>query len=445
MPIPYWIHEKGAPRISNGSDFAAVQASFQTWENIQTANIKFAFRGTTTAGIVGHDGMNVVTFTDTSAPLGSSTIAATFSFFRTENGQTIFDEADIAFNPAIDFSTSGETNKFDIQSVLTHEIGHLLGLDHAALISSVMAPFAAVSQLDQRTLSYDDIAGVSEIYPKASTAPAVGQIRGIIQTGAAAVFGAHVVALERDGTALVSTLSQPDGSYVLGFLPAGAYRLMAEPLDLPVTEQNIGGGATSFYRNLKVDFGTTYFGNVGTFTEAQTVDVVAGSASAADIQVLPRSSTGLNLTRPGFASRFPLFSHATLRLGGEDIAEGVSFTTSSTDLVLGSPTFGGRVSSTALTSASMDLFVLSTTPLGPKNVAVNRGDAASVLSGAVVITEVPPVNVSIGLSAGSVEGGTLVTITGANLRPGAQVFFAGLPASDVRVVNPGTIQATTPR
>ena len=114
MPIPYWIHEKGAPRISNGSDFAAVQASFQVWENIQTANIKFTFRGTTTAGIVGHDGMNVVTFTDTSAPLGSSTIAATFSFFRTENGQTVFDEADIAFNPVIDFSTSGETNKFDI-------------------------------------------------------------------------------------------------------------------------------------------------------------------------------------------------------------------------------------------------------------------------------------------------------------------------------------------
>ena len=80
MPIPYWIHEKGAPRISNGSDFATVQASFQTWENIQAANIKFAFRGTTTVGIVGHDGMNVVTFTDTSAPLGSSTIAATFSF-----------------------------------------------------------------------------------------------------------------------------------------------------------------------------------------------------------------------------------------------------------------------------------------------------------------------------------------------------------------------------
>src|SRR5207249_8148431 len=155
---------KGMPRITNASDFASVQASFQTWENIQGANIKFAFKGTTPAETVAHDGLNIVTFTDTSAPLGSSTIAATFSYFRTENGQTVFDESDIAFNPAIEFSTSGESNKFDIQSVLTHEIGHFLGLDHSALVSSVMVPFGVPSQLDQRTLAYDDIAGVMEMY-----------------------------------------------------------------------------------------------------------------------------------------------------------------------------------------------------------------------------------------------------------------------------------------
>src|SRR5207253_10083450 len=86
-PVPYWISEKGSPQISNGSDMAAVQSSFRTWENIQTASIAFSYKGTTPTGTVGRDGMNVVTFTDNSAPLGSSTIAATFSFFRTENGQ----------------------------------------------------------------------------------------------------------------------------------------------------------------------------------------------------------------------------------------------------------------------------------------------------------------------------------------------------------------------
>src|SRR5262249_2898415 len=145
-------------------------------------------------------------------------------------------EADIAFNPAFNFSTSAETAKYDIQGVITHEIGHFLGLDHAGLISSVMVPFSSASQLDQRTLSYDDIAGMMEIYPK--NLPPVGQIQGTIQSGSA-VSGAHVVAVDSGGSPVVSTLSQPDGSYLLRFIPPGAYRVYAEPLDLPVTRDNL--------------------------------------------------------------------------------------------------------------------------------------------------------------------------------------------------------------
>src|SRR5439155_17660262 len=180
MPIPYWINEKGSPNIPNGSEFIAVQSSFQTWQNIPSANIQFVYKGTTSTATVGVDGMNVVTFTDTTAPLGSTTIAATFSFFRNQNGEILFDETDVAFNPAMDFSTTAEPNKFDIQSVLTHEIGHILGLDHSALVSSVMVPFGVASQLDQRTLAYDDIAGVMEIYPNTFAMAPAGQIHGVI-------------------------------------------------------------------------------------------------------------------------------------------------------------------------------------------------------------------------------------------------------------------------
>src|SRR5215475_251336 len=185
--------------------------------------------------------MNVVSFTDTSAPMGSSTIAATFSFFKRDTSSLTIDEADIAFNPALEFSTSAEAGKFDIQSVLTHEIGHLLGLDHSAMVSSVMVPFGVVSQLDQRTLSYDDIAGITEIYPQTPAAGGVGQIRGSVRIGSAPLFGANIVAVNADGTPIVSTLSQPDGSYTLRFLPSGVYRVYAEPLDLPVLKENIGG------------------------------------------------------------------------------------------------------------------------------------------------------------------------------------------------------------
>src|SRR5438093_563110 len=425
MPIPYWIHEKGAPRISNGSDFAAVQASFQTWENIQTANIKFAFRGTTTAGIVGHDGMNVVTFTDTSAPLGSSTISATFSFFRTENGQTMFDEADIAFNPALDFSTSGETNKFDIQSVLTHEIGHLLGLDHSALVSSVMVPFGVSSQLDQRTLAYDDIAGIMEIY---GTASGTGQIRGTIEADGTPVFGAHVVAVNSDGTPIVSTLSQRDGSYILRFLPPDTYGVYAESLDGPVTRFNLGGGSNGFFSTIRTNFGTTYFGNVSSLSEARTIDIGPNGVATADIRTFPASATGLRLTRPTFALRIPRGRTVTVLSGGVDITSGILLSGSDAGLQFGELTFGGRINSSVPTSVSVQLTVMPSTPLGPKNLTASRGTDASIVSGAFVVNDSCPSGISVTPATGPLEGGTLVTVRGATFRSGAQACLARPPA-----------------
>src|SRR5207245_1087812 len=210
-----------------------------------------------------------------------------------------------------------ETNKFDIQSVLTHEIGHLLGLDHSALVSSVMVPFGVPSQLDQRTLAYDDVAGIMEIY---GTASGTGQIRGTIEADGTPVFGAHVVAVDSSGSPIVSTLSQRDGSYILRFVPPGTYRVYAEPLDGPVTAQNIGGSTNGFFAGIKTNFGTTYFGNVSTLAEATGIDVAPNSVSSSDIQTLPASATGLNLTRPAFGIRVPRGLTGTLSgIGGVDI------------------------------------------------------------------------------------------------------------------------------
>src|SRR6185369_5291505 len=304
------------------------------------------------------DGLNVITFADNTTPLGSSTIAATFTFFRSEIGSDgllhpAIGEADIAFNPNLSFSTSGETGKFDIQSILTHEIGHFLGLDHSAMVSSVMVPFGVTSLLDQRTLAYDDIAGITEIYPTSSAATALGQIRGTLRLGTAAVFGASVVAVNSDGTSVVSTLSQKDGTYTLKYLPPDSYRVFAEPLDLPVATGNISG----FYGTARTDLGTTYFGNVSTLADARTVAVTAGTTAVADISFLPKSATGLNLTRPGFGSRVARGRSGTLTIGGEDITAGTVFSASSPGLVLGSPTYGGSISTVASTSARMDLSV----------------------------------------------------------------------------------------
>jgi Matrixin len=63
--------------------------------------------------------------------------------------------------------------EFDVGNTVTHEAGHMLGLDHVCVTpgnsschpEATMAPTAAPGDTDKRTLAADDIEGVCTIYP----------------------------------------------------------------------------------------------------------------------------------------------------------------------------------------------------------------------------------------------------------------------------------------
>ena len=440
-PIPYSVNDRGLAEIPNGSELVAVRAAFDAWEAVASADVRFDFRGTTSRRSFGKDGINLITFADDSGLLGSTTLAATISFFRRSSGGELrFEESDIAFNPNHAFTTSGELGRFDIQSVLTHEVGHMLGLDHSGLISSVIAPFASPNQADQRVLSYDDIVGITQIYP-ASGAQEVGSIEGRVQVNGVDVFGAHVVAIDSNGTPLVGVATDRNGAYSIPFLPPGDYHVYAEPLDRPVSSAQLPG----FFASIMTNFGTTYFGDVQRESEASTVNVVAGKASAGtDIRAVPRSSNSFNLMRPVFALRIPRGSRETLRVGGDNVVSGTTFESSSSRIFLDEVTFGGRLSRTARTSASIETVVSADTTVGPKNVSGFLEDATSVVSGAVVITEEAPDEIEVSPVTASFEGGGIATIMGSGFRVGLSVFFGGLPAEGVIFLNSGMLQVTVP-
>lgn len=438
-PINYFINQQGSDQINNDSEFLAVHAAFQTWANVPTANVRFNYLGPAVISAGSADSVNLVSFNDKTYPFPSGTLAVTLSYFSRSTG--IMSEGDILFNPNQSWSTSGQPGRYDIQSILTHEIGHFLGLDHSGMVSSVMVPFGIPGSVDQRTLQYDDIAGISEIYPAGT--PSVGVINGSVQNGKLPVKGAHVVAVDSAGTALVSTLSLSDGSFTLRFLPPGNYRVYAEPLDGPVDEGNL----SEFYRQLSTTFGTTYYPNASTLESAQTVPVITGSGfvPATTIQVLPRSPSALNITRPAFSPRLSLGASSSLLVSGFDLTNGVTFSASSTtDVLLGAPTFFASGSFTAPTSATLPVTISPTAPLGPKNISVNRGTDAAVGSGLIVV--VPPQPSVIGLSPGSGPevGGVRVTVSGSDFRSGAQVFFGGIPSSDARFINSTVLDVLVP-
>lgn len=107
---------------------------------------------------------NVLLFTDEEWPFGDErrTIALTIIQFSTETGE-IYD-ADIAINSAnMPFESPNNEGGLILSSVLTHEMGHFLGLGHSSEATAVMAPSYADTETGE--LRQDDIDGICALHP----------------------------------------------------------------------------------------------------------------------------------------------------------------------------------------------------------------------------------------------------------------------------------------
>jgi Matrixin len=103
------------------------------------------------------DGLNTIGW----AAQSGSILAVTCSWYSGGAGT----EFDMQIDPAWTWTTSGAT-QVDLQSVVTHELGHALGLGHSADASAVMY-FAYTQGTIKRTPQADDVAGELSLYPAA--------------------------------------------------------------------------------------------------------------------------------------------------------------------------------------------------------------------------------------------------------------------------------------
>jgi hypothetical protein len=117
---------------------------------------------------------NVWMFRDDSWPYpgGSATIALTTLTIDTISGQILDADVEVNSYGTPNITTSDTHPGSDLESIVTHESGHFLGLAHSRVADSTMYAQYTPTSLDIRTLAPDDEAGICAIYPPADGVPA---------------------------------------------------------------------------------------------------------------------------------------------------------------------------------------------------------------------------------------------------------------------------------
>lgn len=372
----------------------AARRALARWSSLANINFIVVWSAETSVSPAdAGDGISLLTIADTienEAFNSDTTAGRTRVFFDPETGNIA--EADVSINPRpradngaeIQFSTDGTPGTYDLEATFTHEIGHLLGLDHSAMLGSTMRGRQAFNgtfglpAMTERTLSEDDRQKLRSLYgPK----PKLGRIEGRLadnRTPGALVplSGVNVWAENvANGRVVASDVSADDGSYHLEGLTAGQYRVMVSPR----SEDGETIGAQKFR----------------SFEVSNMVTVKADNASSLNYHLVPPQASalspkviGLNAELSTVALPLEPGKRAKIYLGGEGVDQvpGTSILINSPFFTIDPATLVREQIAAPFPVISVEVQVAANTPFGDYTIRLqsNSGETAFV-PGAITV------------------------------------------------------------
>jgi len=245
--IRYVINQGGCEDIADFANLEyAINQSFSVWQNVPLADVSFLYQGPTSLSQKANDNTNLLIFDSQPIPynndffkvserVGPTVVGITINTFQVNSGRIL--DSDIIFNDLeYTFTVTQETDlskkRIKLQDVATHEIGHLIGLDHTFIEHGTMFPFARPGQ---SSLSEDDAAGAASLYPKAYFYSSTDSLGGTVtDTAGNPIRGIYVSAFKAEtGEEKIAAITGSQGRYtIMGLEKNTAYKLKARSVDL---------------------------------------------------------------------------------------------------------------------------------------------------------------------------------------------------------------------
>lgn len=389
--------------IRPGTDvIGAARRALSHWAS--AVNIQF-FETTSTLQTISPpnsgDRVNLITVSSENASLfGSAENPGRTRVFYDAGGS--ISEADIALNPNVSFSSDGTPGTYDLESTFTHEIGHLLGLEHSAILGATMQPRQAMNGLfglpafTQRTLSDDDIAGARALYgSRAGTGSIAGRLVATSVAGQSRpVSNAFVFAEDAlTGRVVAGDVTLASGDYRIEALPAGSYHIIGQTVDGPIhaDEVVVAKGNSSAIADTNPSFRT----HIVTRQSSDLVSVSSETTTSLGFFVSTRPAPALKPRLIGINGdlstvAIPLKPGATIRVyvAGEGIDQlaGDGILVSSPFMTIDGESLTAEEFDLAYPVVSFEVSVRAGTPSGEYSLVLKSGDGEIVyLVGALTV------------------------------------------------------------
>jgi hypothetical protein len=160
-PVTVRVYNVGNSTISDGSGGVnATVSAIRAWGMISSST-------TSSAAVRGSAPATIMLNTNGGVCTGGCLAATLTGYYVSQTGDDRIYDADVYTNTSQPLYSSGESGcsgEYDINGIMVHEVGHVIGIGHSSVSGATMYPSISACNTSARTLASDDFAARDDLY-----------------------------------------------------------------------------------------------------------------------------------------------------------------------------------------------------------------------------------------------------------------------------------------